>query len=100
MGDETMAAKRGLRLAALAAGAGGALLFPLSIRAAGASAVHDGVGRVGWWFVVILHRFRDHRLRVRHWCVTAVVRYRHRAAPYRLRDAWRRRRLALVIMMV
>jgi len=52
MGGEKLAAKR-LRFAALAAGVGGALLFLWSIRAAGTSAVRDGVGRVGWWLVVI-----------------------------------------------
>jgi hypothetical protein len=45
--------RRGLRLAVLAAGIGGALLFVWSIRAAGAAGVLDGVRRVGWWFVVI-----------------------------------------------
>ncbi len=44
---------QGLRAAVLAAGLGGALLFVLSIRAAGTAGVLDGVGRVGWWFVVI-----------------------------------------------
>jgi hypothetical protein len=45
--------QQALRLAALAAGAGGTLLFLWSIRAAGAAGVLDGVSRVGWWFVVI-----------------------------------------------
>jgi Lysylphosphatidylglycerol synthase TM region len=53
MGGERTAAKRGLRFAAVAAGVGGALLFLWSVRVAGTSAVRDGVGRVGWWFVVI-----------------------------------------------
>src|SRR5882724_3660830 len=42
----------GRRLAALAAGIGGALLFVWSIRAAGTAGVLDGVSRVGWWFLV------------------------------------------------
>ena len=45
--------QQALRLAALAAGAGGTLLFLWSIRAAGAAGVLDGVRRVGWWFVLI-----------------------------------------------
>jgi uncharacterized membrane protein YbhN (UPF0104 family) len=44
---------QGLRVAVLAAGLGGGLLFVLSIRAAGTAGVLDGVSRVGWWFVVI-----------------------------------------------
>src|SRR5579864_744539 len=44
---------QGLRLAVLASGIGGAVLFVWSIRAAGAAGVLDGVSRVGWWFVVI-----------------------------------------------
>ena len=48
-----MGRTQGLRLAMLAAGAGGAVLFVSSIRAAGTAGVLDGVSRVGWWFVVI-----------------------------------------------
>jgi hypothetical protein len=70
MGGETMAAKRGLRFAALAAGGGGALLFLWSIRTAGASAVGDGVSRVGWWFVVI--------------CLLGGLRYLVRAVAWRM----------------
>jgi hypothetical protein len=43
----------GLRLAALAAGVGGALLFVSSIRAAGTGGVLHGLSQVGWWFVLI-----------------------------------------------
>ena len=43
---------QGLRLAMLAAGIGGILLFVFSVRAAGAAGVFEGVSRVGWWFVV------------------------------------------------
>jgi hypothetical protein len=70
MGGERMAATRGLRFAALAAGVGGALLFLWSIRAAGASAVGDGVGRVGGWFVVI--------------CLLGGIRYLLRAVAWRM----------------
>jgi hypothetical protein len=70
MRGEKMASKRGLRFAALAAGGGGALLFLWSIRAAGASAVSDGVSRVGWWFVVV--------------CLLAGIRYLLRAVAWRM----------------
>ena len=54
MGGEQRAHRRkGLRLAVLAAGVGGALLFVWSIRAAGPAGVLDGLSRVGWWFAVI-----------------------------------------------
>jgi hypothetical protein len=66
MGDH----RRGLRLAVLAAGIGGALLFVWSIRAAGAAGVLDGVRRVGWWFVVI--------------CVLGGSRYLLRAIAWRM----------------
>jgi hypothetical protein len=69
MGGEKLSAK-GVRFAALAAGAGGALLFLWSIRAAGTSAVRDGVGRVGWWLVVI--------------CLVGGVRYLLRAVAWRM----------------
>jgi hypothetical protein len=62
--------KQRLRLAALAAGIGGALLFLWSIRAAGAAGVLDGVSRVGWWFVVI--------------CSLGGLRYLLRAAAWRM----------------
>ncbi|HET6958026.1 MAG TPA: lysylphosphatidylglycerol synthase domain-containing protein [Vicinamibacterales bacterium] len=67
---ESIAAKRSLRFAALAAGVGGALLFLWSIRAAGASAVRDGVSRIGWWFVVI--------------CLLGGIRYVLRAVAWRM----------------
>jgi hypothetical protein len=70
MGGEKVAAKRGLRFAVLAAGAGGALLFLWSIHAAGAQAVRDGVNRVGWWFVVI--------------CLLGGIRYLLRAVAWRM----------------
>jgi Lysylphosphatidylglycerol synthase TM region len=70
MGGKGIAAKRGVRFAALAVGVGGALLFLWSIRAAGTSAVRDGIGRVGWWFVVI--------------CLLGGVRYLVRAVAWRL----------------
>jgi len=70
MGGEQMAARRGLRFAALAAGVGGALLFVWSIRTVGASAVRDGVSRVGWWFSVI--------------CLIGGVRYLLRALAWRM----------------
>jgi hypothetical protein len=70
MGGEKMAATRGLGVAALAAGLGGAMLFLWSIRAAGTLAVRDGVGRVGWWFVVI--------------CLLAGFRYLLRALAWRM----------------
>src|SRR5882762_2467453 len=60
----------GLRLAVLAAGMGGALLFVLSIRAAGTAGVLDGVSRVGWWFVVI--------------CSLGGIRFLLRAVAWRL----------------
>jgi hypothetical protein len=66
MGDD----RRGLRLAVLAAGIGGALLFVWSIRAAGAAGVLDGVRRVGWWFVVV--------------CVLGGSRYLLRAIAWRM----------------
>jgi hypothetical protein len=62
--------KPGLRLAALAAAVGGALLFLWSIRAAGAAGVLDGVLRVGWWFVVI--------------CSLGGIRYLLRAVAWRM----------------
>jgi hypothetical protein len=62
--------RHGLRLAAAAAGVGGALLFLWSIRAAGVAGVRDGVSRVGWWFVVI--------------CLLGGVRYLVRAAAWRM----------------
>ena len=65
-----MTAKQSLRFAALAAGVAGALLFLWSIRAAGASSVRDGVGRIGWWFVVI--------------CLLGGIRYLLRAVAWRL----------------
>ena len=69
MAGEKMAAKR-LRFAALAAGVGGALLFLWAIRAAGTSAVRDGVNRVGWWFVGI--------------CLLGGIRYLLRAVAWRM----------------
>jgi lysylphosphatidylglycerol synthase-like protein len=69
MGGKKLAAKR-LRFAALAASAGGALLFLWAIRAAGTSAVRDGVGRVGWWFVAI--------------CLLGGIRYLLRAVAWRM----------------
>ena len=54
MNRANVAAARSLRSAALAAGAGGALLFVWSIREVGAAAVRDGISRIGWWFVVIV----------------------------------------------
>jgi Lysylphosphatidylglycerol synthase TM region len=69
MSGEKVAAKR-LRFAALAAGVGGALLFFWSVRAAGTSAVRDGVSRVGWWFGVI--------------CLLGGVRYLLRAVSWRM----------------
>ena len=69
MGGKKLAAKR-LRFAALAAGVGGALLFLLSIRAAGTSAVSEGIGRVGWWLVVI--------------CLLGGIRYLMRAVAWRM----------------
>jgi hypothetical protein len=62
--------RQGLRLAVLAAGIGGALLFVWSIRAAGAAGVLDGVVRVGWWFVVI--------------CSLGGIRYLLRAVAWRM----------------
>jgi len=59
-----------LRVAALAAGIGGVLLFVSSIRAAGPAGVLAGVGRVGWWFVVI--------------CLLGGIRYLLRAVAWRL----------------
>jgi hypothetical protein len=70
MVGERLAPKQGLRLAALAAGVGGALLLLWSIRAAGAAGVHDGVSRVGWWFVVI--------------CLLGGIRYLLRAVAWRM----------------
>jgi lysylphosphatidylglycerol synthase-like protein len=60
----------GLRLAVLAAGMGGVLLFVLSIRAAGTAGVLDGISRVGWWFVVI--------------CSLGGIRFLLRAVAWRL----------------
>jgi hypothetical protein len=62
--------RQGLRLAALAAGAGGALLFLWSVRTAGAAGVLDGVSRVGWWFVAI--------------CSLGGIRYLLRAVAWRM----------------
>jgi lysylphosphatidylglycerol synthase-like protein len=62
--------KQNLRLAALAVGVGGALLFLWSIRAAGAAGVLEGVSRVGWWFVVI--------------CLLGGARYLLRAVAWRM----------------
>src|SRR5260221_8894451 len=70
MDGEKVAAKRGVRLAALAAGSGGVLLFLWSIRTAGTLAVRDGVSRVGWWFVVI--------------CSLGGIRYLLRAVAWRM----------------
>src|SRR5258705_9995012 len=70
MDGEQLAATRGLRFAALAAGVGGVLLFLWSIRTAGASAVRDGVSRVGWWFAVI--------------CLLGGIRYLLRALAWRM----------------
>jgi len=70
MDGEKLAAKRGLRFAALAAGVGGVLLFLWSIRTAGASAVRDGVSRVGWWFAMI--------------CLVGGIRYLLRALAWRM----------------
>ena len=55
LGFEAPSVRRtqGLRLAGLAAGLGGALLFVSSIRAAGTAGVLDGLSRIGWWFVLI-----------------------------------------------
>jgi hypothetical protein len=71
-GSEAPAVRRkpGLRLAALAAGVGGAVLFLWSIRAAGAAGVLVGVRRVGWWFVVI--------------CLLGGIRYLLRAVAWRM----------------
>jgi hypothetical protein len=44
---------RGMSLPALMVGAGGAVLFAWSIRAAGAAGVLAGISRIGWWFAVI-----------------------------------------------
>ncbi len=52
-GEQRVHQTHGMRLAVLAAGIGGALLFVWSIRAAGAAEVLSGLSRVGWWFVVI-----------------------------------------------
>src|SRR6266446_5802341 len=62
--------RQGLRVAALAAAVGGALLLLWSIRAAGAAGVLDGVRRVGWWFVVI--------------CSLGGIRYLLRAVAWRM----------------
>jgi hypothetical protein len=62
--------KRGLRFVTLAAGIGGAVLFLWSIRQAGTLAVRDGIGRVGWWFVVI--------------CPLGGIRYLLRAIAWRM----------------
>ncbi len=62
--------KQQLRLAALAAGVGGALLLFWSIRAAGVEGVLDGASRVGWWFVVI--------------CSFGGIRYFLRAVAWRM----------------
>ena len=62
--------KLGPRLALLAAGVGGTLLFVWSIRAAGTAGVLDGVSRVGWWFVVI--------------CTLGGIRYLLRAGAWRM----------------
>lgn len=72
LGPEASLGRRrhGLRLAALAAAVGGALLFFWSIRAAGAAGVLDGVSRVGWWFVVI--------------CSLGGIRYLVRAVAWRM----------------
>jgi hypothetical protein len=70
MGGETSAPKQGLRLAAMAAGGGGGLLLLWSIRVAGATGVLGGIGRVGWWFVVI--------------CSLGGVRYMVRAVAWRM----------------
>jgi hypothetical protein len=71
-GGEAAPARRklGLRLAALAAGVGGALLFLWSLRVAGVAEVLDGVSRVGWWFVVI--------------CALGGIRYLLRAVAWRI----------------
>jgi hypothetical protein len=68
-GDNT-AAKRNLRVAVLAAGIGGALLFVWSIRVVGVAAVRDGISRIGWWFIVI--------------CTLGGVRYLLRAIAWRM----------------
>jgi hypothetical protein len=68
--DQQLTPGRGIRLAAVAAGVGGALLFLWSIRAAGVAGVRDGVSRVGWWFVAI--------------CLLGGIRYLVRAAAWRM----------------
>ena len=68
--DQQLTPGRGVRLAAVAAGVGGALLFLWSIRTAGVAGVRDGVGRVGWWFAAI--------------CRLGGVRYLVRAAAWRM----------------
>jgi hypothetical protein len=68
--DSRARRQHALRLAALAAGVGGALLFLWSIRAAGAAGVLEGVRRVGWWFVVI--------------CSLAGIRFFLRAVAWRM----------------
>src|ERR1700730_18054489 len=65
-----MGRTRGLRLAVLGTGVGGAVLFFWSIRAAGAARVLDGAGRVGWWFVVI--------------CLFGGIRYLLRGVAWRM----------------
>jgi hypothetical protein len=69
---ETLLVRRtnGLRIAVLAAGIAGAMLFVWSIRSAGVAGVLDGVRRVGWWFVAI-------------WSLGG-LRYLVRAAAWRL----------------